>query len=120
MEYSIKQSAWRRGWNDTKSVWTSWQFYILDVVVAVVIGGLFDWYWGLVIVVFGMFCVWLGATASAPYNKRNEARQRIEELDGIMAGFPYQALSDVEILPIVDLDDALQRGKQAIQVWLPK
>jgi hypothetical protein len=49
-----------------------------------------------------------------------EARQRIEELDGIMAEFPYQVLSGVEILPIVDLDDALQRGKQAMQVWLPK
>ena len=44
----------------------------------------------------------------------------LEELDGIMAEFPYRALSDVEILPLVDLDGALQRGKQAMQAWLPK
>ncbi len=74
MEYPLNQSAWRRGWNDTKTTWTSWQFYVLDAVVAVVIGGLFQWYWGLVIVAFGMFCVWLGATASAPIRQRNEAR----------------------------------------------
>ncbi len=38
------------------------------------IGGVFQWYWGLVVVLFGMFCVWLGATASAPVRQRNEAR----------------------------------------------
>ena len=73
-EYPLDQSAWRRGWNDTKTVWASWQFYILDAVVAVVIGGVFGWYWGLVVVLFGMFCVWMGASVRVPYKQRDEAR----------------------------------------------
>ncbi len=80
MERPFNESAWRRGWNDTKSVWTSWPFYVLDAVVAVVIGGLFGWYWGLVVVVFGMICVWIGATALAPLRQRNEARHAFDKL----------------------------------------
>ena len=80
MEYPINQSAWRRGWNDTRTVWTSWQFFFLDAVVGVVIGGVFEWYWGLVVVAFGMFCVWLGATVSAPVKQRNEARRILSEI----------------------------------------
>ncbi len=49
-------------------------------MVAVVIGGIFHWYWGLFVVLFGMFCVWLGATASASIKQRNEARQALENL----------------------------------------
>ncbi len=81
MEHSFSQSAWRRGWSDTKAVWTSWPFYVLDAVVAVMIGGLFLWYWGLFVVLFGMFCVWLGATASAPVRQRNEAREKVIALE---------------------------------------
>ena len=33
----------------------------------------------------------------------------LEELDGIMAGFPFGAFSDIEILPLVELNDSLQR-----------
>lgn len=62
MEYSLDQNAWRRGWNDTKKVWTSWIFLILDAVVAVVISSIFEWYWGLGVVIFGMFCVWLAVS----------------------------------------------------------
>lgn len=80
MEYPLNQRAWRRGWNDTKTVWTSWQFYILDAVVAVVIGGLFEWYWGLAFILLSMFFVWLGATASAPIKQRNEARRLLSEM----------------------------------------
>jgi muconolactone delta-isomerase len=38
----------------------------------------------------------------------------MEELDALMAGFPFGAFSDVEILPLVDLDKALQHTKQAM------
>lgn len=79
MEQPLNQSAWRRGWNDTKSIWTSWPFFVLDVVVAGIIGGVFGWYWGLAIVVFGMFCVWIGATVRAPYKQRNQARQKVND-----------------------------------------
>lgn len=74
MGYPLTESAWKRGWNDTKTIWTNWQFFVLDAVVAVVIGGVFRWYWGLAAVLFGMFCVWIGSTASAPVRQRNEAR----------------------------------------------
>lgn len=79
-QHSLSESIWRRGWQDTKTAWTSWQFFVLDAVVAVVIGGVFAWYWGLVLVIFGMLCVWLGATASAPIKQRNEARAEIARM----------------------------------------
>jgi hypothetical protein len=99
MDYPINQSAWRRGWNDTKKVWTSWIFFVLDAVVAVVIGGVSEWYWGLVVVVFGMLCAWMVETASAPIKQRNEARKRIEELE---AEFEKPKLFDV-LCPITSL-----------------
>ncbi len=73
-KHPLSESAWSRGWQDTKTAWTSWQFYVLDAVAAVVIGGLFGWYWGLLVVVFGMICVWMAATISAPVKQRNELR----------------------------------------------
>ncbi|MFQ5857307.1 MAG: DUF3303 family protein [Anaerolineae bacterium] len=39
----------------------------------------------------------------------------LEELDAVMAEFPFGPLSDIEIIPLVDLDGALQRAKQAAQ-----
>lgn len=78
--FDINQTVWKRGWSDTKKIWTSWQFYILDAVVAAIIGGLLGWYWGLFLVLFGMLCVWLGATLSAPIRQRNEARKIIINL----------------------------------------
>lgn len=80
MERPLNESAWRRGWNDTKSVWTSWPFYVLDAVVAAVIAGIFTWHWGLAVVVFSMICVWMGATFRAPYKQRNELRHALEKL----------------------------------------
>ena len=80
MEYPLKQSAWRRGWNDTKTVWTNWLFFILDAVVGVVIGSLFQWYWGVGIVLFGMLCAWLAVTISAPVRQRNETRRLLSEM----------------------------------------
>lgn len=73
-KHAPNDSLWRRGWQDTKAMWTSWQFFVLNAVVAVVIGGVFEWYWGLGVILFGMLCVWMGATAMAPVRQRNEAR----------------------------------------------
>ena len=80
MEYLLNQSAWRRGWNNTKTVWTSWQFFILDAVVGVVIGSVFQWYWGLGIIIFGMLCAWVAVTLSAPIRQRNEARYLLSQI----------------------------------------
>ncbi len=73
MEHILIESTWRRGWNDTKIAWKSLPFIILDAVVCVVVGSVFEWYWGLGLFVFAMLCVWIGVTASAPARQRNEA-----------------------------------------------
>ena len=39
----------------------------------------------------------------------------LEELDALMAEFPFGAISDVEIIPLVDLVASLQRMKQSIE-----
>ncbi len=39
----------------------------------------------------------------------------LDELDAIMAQFPFGPFSDIEIYPLVDLDASLQRVKQAAQ-----
>ena len=73
-EHPLNESAWRRGWKDTKAGWKSWPFVILDAVVCAVVGSVFEWYWGLGLFLFALFCVWVGATARAPIKQRNEAR----------------------------------------------
>ena len=45
------------------------------------VGAIFEWYWGLALFLFAMFCVWIGVMFSTPYKQRNEARQRIHELE---------------------------------------
>lgn len=42
----------------------------------------------------------------------------LEELDGIMAEFPLGGFSEIEILPLVDLNDSLQRVKQATEAMM--
>lgn len=79
MGYPHRQSAWGRGWSDTKAIWTSWQFVLLDAVVGVVVGNVFTWYWGFAIVAFGVICAWVGATTSAPVRQRNEARNALSK-----------------------------------------
>ena len=73
----LSESAWARGWRNTKSVWTSWQFVTVDVIGGILLGSLIKWYWGLPIIVFGMLCSWLGATLRAPVVQRNEARRSL-------------------------------------------
>jgi len=80
MEYPLDQSAWVRGWSDTKTAWTDWKFFIPDAVVGVVIGSFFGWYWGLAVVVFGMLCAWLAIMITTPVRQRNEARRLLSEI----------------------------------------
>ena len=44
------------------------------------IGSIFQWYWGLGVVLFGMICAWLAVTISAPVRQRNEARHLLSEI----------------------------------------
>ena len=39
----------------------------------------------------------------------------LEELDAVMADFPLGAFSDIEIIPLVDLEESLQRMRQALE-----
>ena len=39
----------------------------------------------------------------------------LEELDALMVEFPFRVFSDIEVIPLVDLDGHLQRSKQAVQ-----
>jgi muconolactone delta-isomerase len=42
----------------------------------------------------------------------------LEELDAIMTEFPAGPFSNVEVTPIVDLHESLQRGKQAMEAMM--
>jgi len=113
MEQPIDQSAWRRGWNDTKAVWKSLLFIILDAVVCVVIGGIFEWYWGLALFVFAMICAWMSVTLSAPYKQRNEARRRIKKLEERPYLFDVLCPATSLGLPINRLDDGSYQAATA-------
>ena len=39
----------------------------------------------------------------------------LDELDSIMAEYPFGPFSDTEVYPLVDLHDSLQRSKQVMQ-----
>lgn len=108
MEHPINESAWRRGWNDTKTVWTSWPFYVLDAVVAVVITAIFGWGWGLTIILFGMLCVWLGATASAPVKQRNEAREKLLKLQDTLGSVGW---IEAVIIDGVDFSNKIKKER---------
>ncbi len=43
----------------------------------------------------------------------------LEELDAIMAEFPFGPFSDIEIYGLVDLGTALKNAKQAMQAMAP-
>jgi len=78
--HPLNEGMWKRGWNDTLSIWKSWPFIILDVVVLVV-SAILEWYWGLTLIVCALFFTWLGATAAAPIKQRNEARTKVTALE---------------------------------------
>jgi len=80
MEYPTDESAWRRGWRDTKKALRNWKFYVFDLLAGGLIGGFLEWYWGLAVVGIGVVCVWMAATGSAPIRQRNEVRKELFEL----------------------------------------
>jgi hypothetical protein len=98
MDKPLDESAWRRGWEDTKKAWKSIPFIILDAVVCVVVGSVFEWYWGLGLFLFAMLCTWIGATASAPIKQRNENRASLIDLKrkltdaGYIEAFRFDAI----------------------------
>lgn len=75
-QYPLNESLWRRGWNDTKAIWTGWKFYVFDAVGAGLIAERFGfgWYWGSVVAILGMVGAWICATIKAPVKQRDEAR----------------------------------------------
>lgn len=94
----MDESLWRRGWQDTKSGWKSWQFVLLDAVVCVLLGSVFEWYWGLGLFLFGMSCVWIGATIRAPIVQRNELRASLRAIPGATPDAPKLAHAQLELI----------------------
>ena len=87
MEVSFSESAWKRGWNDTKSAWTKWPFVITNVAVSIAlfIIGLFyiAWFWGVGLAVLAVLSVLAYEIVSAPYKQRNEARKQVSALQNV-------------------------------------
>ncbi len=89
------QSALARGWQDTKSGWSDWRFWLAEVFVAGPIS-VFDPVLGIGIIAVLAFFVWLGASVRAPYKQRDEARSEALALaEQINNGF-------VPPLPVID------------------
>ncbi len=80
----INESAWRRGWNDTKTQWTNWFFVVVNAAVSIALFliGFFvsKWYWGVVLAVLPFLFVWVYETVSAPRKQRDEAREKVISL----------------------------------------
>ncbi len=86
MDSKLLESAWKRGWRDTKTAWTSWQFLLSDSIggiLGIVLGHILSgqWYIGILVSIMGFLGVWFGATAKAPIKQRNEARKYVYELE---------------------------------------
>ena len=68
------ESAWSRGWRDTKNGLGDWRFWALEFFGGGMIG--LTWGgWAALFAVASMFgCMWIGATVTAPIRQRNEER----------------------------------------------
>ena len=80
-ELDTTESVWARGWRDIKKGLHSPWFWIAEVFVAGAVGVAINPWLGLLAVAAGVFILWIGATAGAPFRQRNEARQRVAELE---------------------------------------
>jgi len=102
----LHQSAWRRGWEDTKNSWSNWLFLLLEVIVSpllgFVIGSLAGSTWGFVtsfgVVAFSLFSVWIVATSTAPCRQRNELRKMLLSVPGATQHSPKQAPQEIHIV----------------------
>jgi hypothetical protein len=80
------ESVWRRGWRDTKLIWTSWQFVIFIFFTQGVVFLL--WFLGFTTIYMSpaaqfasMLFFWIFSTVGAAVVQRNEARKRVQELE---------------------------------------
>ena len=80
MDVDITESVWRRGWEDSKRGWTDWRFVVADMVALPLLAFFVSVPVALVVAALSLFTVWVGATASAPFRQRNEARDKVFDL----------------------------------------
>lgn len=92
---SLSESAWVRGWSDTKKGIGTWQFWLLEVFG----GGLMAIFvnpTAALILILGMaVAVWISATASAPIKQRNELRLEVNSRPENAGRFPDMSLVDL-------------------------
>lgn len=77
------ESAWHRGWADTKHAWGDWRFIVLDVIVvpttgialALAVSPVWGTVGALLLAAVSMVSIWIFATLRAPYHQRDEARK---------------------------------------------
>lgn len=102
-QIELSDSAWRRGWTDTKCDLADWRFWLAEVVG----GGVLGLYYenalpGFAFVLGFALFLWIWATASAPIRQRNEARELIGALQStppLSILFPPEANSPEIISP---------------------
>lgn len=70
------ESAWARGWQDTKAGWADWRFWVCEVFGGGLVAYFIDPALGLVFVATIAAAVWFGATVSAPIKQRNDERRK--------------------------------------------
>lgn len=75
MGTDLRETVWRRGWEDAKRAWTDWRFVLADMVALPVLAIFVSVQVAVVVAALSLFAVWVGATASAPLRQRNEARR---------------------------------------------
>lgn len=111
----FNESAWHRGWRDTKNIWTNWIFFVLSGVVAVAVGGLVAWHWGLIIVIIGMLFAWVYATERAIMLQRNEARHRVTELEAEKEQTLLSKNLQTELSQLIIEGSKVRKGFMAVQ-----
>jgi hypothetical protein len=74
----MSESAWARGWADTKQGLADWRFWAAEVFGGGFVAVYYDPVLALVFVLGLAVALWLGATVSAPVRQRDEARTALE------------------------------------------
>lgn len=65
MDKQQNQSAWSRGWDDTKSGWSDWRFWLAELFIGGIVA-MIDTFLGLAFVAVIAVGIWIGATVRAP------------------------------------------------------
>lgn len=105
----LEETAWRRGWEDSKRGWTDWRFVVADMVALPLLAYFVSLPVALGVAALSLFTVWIGATASAPIRQRNEARQllQLREFLDIAIEVPQHI---VQARPPIESDDIEKVG----------